>query len=125
MITVYLRSIENTINSSSVVRTSSLYKDEREDEILFLRGDIRFTDGSYLHFREFVQIKVDLPPNPYTYAYHYQDVEEKLIFRYDNAPHYPELPSAPHHKHIGEKDVISASPPNLEEVIHEIERLIK
>ncbi len=124
MITAYFQNIENTINSSSPVRSSSLYKDEREDEILFLRGGIRFVDGSFLHFREFVQIKRDLPVNRYTYVYHYQGADEKMIFRYDNAPHYPKLPTAPHHKHIGESDVIAVNPPNLEEVIQEIERLI-
>ncbi len=63
-------------------------------------------------------------PYKKSYSYHYQNTDEALVFRYDNAPHYPDLNTAPHHKHLGEKDVISASPPDLEEVLREIEKLI-
>ena len=49
MISTYIQSIESTIKSSSLVRTSTFYKDEREDEILFLRGELHFIDGSSLH----------------------------------------------------------------------------
>lgn len=33
------------------------------------------------------------------YAYHLQDPSERLIFRYDNRPHHPEINTFPHHKH--------------------------
>ena len=48
----------------------------------------------------------------------------KLIFRYDDSDHYPNLPGAPHHKHLGEKDVIAADAPNLAGVLKEIDGLI-
>jgi len=48
-----------------------------------------------------------------------------MIFRYDNAPHFPDIPTAPHHKHIGENDVVAANAPDLESVLKEIEALIK
>lgn len=57
------------------------------------------------------------------YSYHYQDESGELIFRYDNAPHYPNLPTHPHHKHVGTA-VESAEVPDLSEVLREIELMI-
>ena len=37
------------------------------------------------------------------YRYHLQDGENNLLFRYDNTPHFPELNSYPHHKHLPDK----------------------
>ncbi len=125
MIDDYYRAIQEAIESCSVARSRTIYKDEREDKILFLRGDIHFSDGSHLHFREFVQFKQGQPPNRYTYAYHYQSADETLIFRYDDTDHFLHLPTAPHHKHVGETDVIAANAPDLQSVLKEIEGLIK
>ncbi|MGA1196800.1 MAG: toxin-antitoxin system TumE family protein [Candidatus Latescibacterota bacterium] len=33
------------------------------------------------------------------YVYHYQNAENNLVFRYDNAAHKPAL-QHPHHKHV-------------------------
>jgi len=48
-----------------------------------------------------------------------------MVFRYDNAPHFPNLPTAPNHKHIGEIEVIAADVPDLESVLIEIEAFVK
>jgi hypothetical protein len=38
-----------------------------------------------------------------------QNVAGELLFRYDNAPHFPQLSTAPHHKHeASESNVYSA-----------------
>jgi len=50
--------------------------------------------------------------------------DETMIFRYDNAPHFPKLSTAPHHKYIGENDVAAADIPDLQSVLKEIEGLI-
>ncbi len=47
-----------------------------------------------------------------------------VIFRYDDSPHFPNLPNAPHRKHVGEKDVIASESPDLQSVLKEIEALI-
>jgi len=48
-----------------------------------------------------------------------------VIFRYDNAPHFPNLPTAPHHKHIGETEVNAVIVPDLQSVLKEIEAIIE
>ena len=34
------------------------------------------------------------------YSFHWQDTQAKLKKRWDNAPHYPNLPNSPHHIHL-------------------------
>ena len=52
------------------------------------------------------------------YRYHLQDGKNNLIFRYDNTPHFPELPSYPHHKHLPDK-VHESEEPDLLKVLNE------
>ena len=54
------------------------------------------------------------------YAYHYQDADDNLIFRYANAVHRPTLPQ-PEHKHTRSAiELVQA--PTLTEVLDEILR---
>jgi hypothetical protein len=53
----------------------------------------------------------------------YVSRDETLIFRYDDAPHHSHLLFFPHHKHIG-GSVIDAEPPDLADVLREIDVLI-
>ena len=58
------------------------------------------------------------------YSYHYQRADASLVYRYDDAPHHPELPTFPHHKHEqSEQDAFAAEPPTLSTVLDEIGRL--
>ena len=55
---------------------------------------------------------------PLDYRYHFQDPTHQLIFRYDSTPHFPNLPTFPHHKHLPDR-VVATSKPTLEAVIQE------
>ncbi len=125
MIDEYVRAIEEAIAAlGKLVLNSTVYNEEREANFIILRGEVKFAEGSQLHFREFVQLKEGQAPNRYKYAYHFQRADETIIFRYDNARHYLHLPTAPHHKHPGETEVIAADAPDLQSVLKEIEALI-
>jgi len=52
------------------------------------------------------------------YRYHLQRANNELLFRYDNTPHFPNLPSFPHHKHLRDA-VVAASKPDLLDVLKE------
>ena len=45
------------------------------------------------------------------YRHHWQNQEGVLIKRWDNAPHYPQIASFPHHLHDGLEDNVVAHPP--------------
>lgn len=42
-----------------------------------------------------------------------------LIFRYDNVPHYPGIPTFPHHKHL-QGTVVKSDQVSLRQVVEEI-----
>ena len=80
-----------------------------------------FQDGSRLEFTEQVSLQAGRPVKQ---IYRYQYIHKKrAIFRYDNAPHYPHLPTFPHHKHEGDK-VLAAEGPTLKQLLDEVADLI-
>ncbi|MFQ5676868.1 MAG: toxin TumE [bacterium] len=54
-----------------------------------------------------------------SYRYHFQDKNNNLIFRYDNTPHFNNLETFPHHKHLPNEVTASQRPP-ITEVIEEV-----
>lgn len=93
-----------------------LQVDQRSAMRGFITGSLQFDDGSTLHFREFVDVTRVEPK--IMYAYHYQDEDRNLIFRYDNAVHQPALPQS-EHKHT--RSGIEVSPvPTLSSVLDQI-----
>lgn len=85
-----------------------------------IRGVFYFADESRLHIVERVKIYARRPVK-LRYRYQYLRDNEN-IFRYDNSPHHPHLPTFPHHKHEGTR-LIAASEPSLQQVIEEIDSL--
>ena len=123
MIEDYFRQIESLVANADIVRFFTITYDKRSPSIGFVRGSIYFLDGSLLHLREFVD--VEYGSERYMYAYHYQRPDGALVFRYDNTPHFPHLPTFPHHKHEGsESHVMAASPGDLEAILAEIRGLM-
>lgn len=57
------------------------------------------------------------------YSFHWQDAQGQLIRRWDNAPHFPDLPNTPHHVHEADGTVSGlAQIPDFSLVIEEMER---
>ncbi|GIW43123.1 MAG: hypothetical protein KatS3mg077_0405 [Candidatus Binatia bacterium] len=119
----YFHEIEVLMARATAVQSWHLTYDKRSTYIGLIRGAIYFLDGSVLHLREFINVQHGV--DRYMYAYHYQGADGALIFRYDNAPHFPVLPTFPHHKHEGsESTVVAASGPDLQAVLGEIQDLL-
>lgn len=115
----YARDLEEILNR--VVATGdgvqfSLHVDQRSTVRGFLAGSLQFHDGSLLSFREFVDLTQTEPR--VMYAYHYQNADRTLIFRYDNATHRPAL-SKPEHKHT-QSGIEISSIPTLSDVLEQI-----
>ena len=87
-----------------------------------IKGVIYFYDGSRLEITERVRIE-NRRPIKKRYVYQYVS-EGDAVFRYDNAPHHPDLPSYPHHKHVGLQR-IAAVEPSLKQVLEEVAGLLK
>lgn len=60
------------------------------------------------------------------YSYHWQDAQGICIVRWDNAPHHQAISTFPFHKHSGELEIITESPPmKLNAVLDNISKVIQ
>ena len=66
-----------------------------------LRARLELADGSQLEFSEYMQRSPTGEIAVITYSYHWADADNQLITRWDNAPHFPDLPGFPDHIHDG------------------------
>lgn len=109
------KTIEAVLASGQAVLVDQTI-DQRSTWRGFVAGVLQFEDGSELHFREFVDTSRSEPR--LMYAYHYQNPQQDLVFRYDNAAHKPALSQAEHkHTAVGVQNSIA---PPLDGVIDEI-----
>ena len=84
-----------------------------------LRVRPRFVDQALLEISEALVFTAG-EPQCLSYRYHYQDGSGNLLFRYDNAPHHPEVATHPDHKHVGDR-VLASTQPSLDRVVQEVQ----
>ena len=106
----------------TAVAQLSAYAESYVEEILTakranLRIRLRFENGALLEINEALIIENGALKS-LGYRYHLQRANNELLFRYDNTPHFPDLPSFPHHKHLRDA-VVAASKPDLLDVLKE------
>ena len=122
-IEAYFQRVRSLLDERLLLSSSSVTYDKRSTYEGFIRGELRFVDGSCLHFREFVD--VESTTDRLMYVYQYVDTAGTLVFRYDNTGHHRNLPTFPHHKHEGSEANLVASPgPDLAAVLDEVEDVV-
>lgn len=84
-----------------------------------LRIRLRFENGGLLEINEALIVENGVLET-LGYRYHLQRADDELVFRYDNTPHFPDLPSFPHHKHLRDA-VVASRKPELLNVLREAE----
>jgi hypothetical protein len=122
MLERYLNRLYDTIATRGYIEVEQLVVTNRLSKRGTIMGQLRFLNGSQLDFGEVLVVQ-DRRIVKTRYRYHYQNASGELVFRYDNAPHYPQIETHPHHKHIG-TEVLPAQAPDLNDVLREIEQLI-
>lgn len=81
------------------------------------KARVVLVDSSVLQIREYIDAKYKV--EKVTYAYHYYDKSGKMIFRYDNARHRPDL-GFPDHKHLSDGTVVQCPVPDISDVVDEV-----
>jgi hypothetical protein len=120
MIQTYFTQIKRVIDqyaATSFVLEAQMHFDMRPGDQGYLTGTLIFVDDSKRHFSEYLDQTGEVV-DKLMYTYHYQDTDNQLIFRYDNALHRPALSSV-EHKHLPIQ-IIAAPAPTLDEVLAEI-----
>ena len=78
---------------------------------------VRYDNGRLLEISEALVVERESLEH-LDYRYHCQDRNNELVFRYDSAPHFPNLPSFPYHKHVA-GSTLSVVRPAIGEVLIE------
>lgn len=82
---------------------------------------INMVDGSVLHVRMYIDVKYKI--EIINYAFQYHDAQGRLIFRYDNAHHKPDL-GFENHKHLFDGSIVQSPMPEISDVIDELIKYI-
>ena len=80
---------------------------------LYYKIKIVITDNSIIYAREYISETERI------YSFHWQDENENIITRWDNAPHYKNMSTYPHHKHENREIKVSREI-TLEDVLKDI-----
>ena len=94
---------------------------EHETPLLRFKATIFFLDSSRLRIKEYRFID-----GSRKYAFHWESVDGGLKVRWDNAEHWPDVSTFPHHKHLANADNVQPSiETGLEDILKYIAVCIK
>jgi hypothetical protein len=113
----YLEKVESAIRNLQGVYVERYQEEILTAERVNLRIRMRFSQGFLLELNEAVVAEGGTIKH-LGYRYHFQDERNRLVFRYDNTPHFPELKNFPHHRH-SEGGVTGYERPSISRVLDE------
>lgn len=115
----YFDSLRKKIGELKIIDAEDIVFERFRDDIGRVYGKIFFCDNSILEFMEMLVIDKNLERPKY--RFHWQDGNGKLLIRWDNAKHHPELDTYPHHKHVhADSKVESSKSIGIAEVLEKI-----
>ncbi len=115
MIGDYFEFLKKVANKNPEVEKFRLIREFIGIKKGFIRFAIELRDGSELHVFEYIDSNL----HKLDYSYHWQDKEKRLITRWDNAPHHPEIETFPHHIHEGE-NIKPSKEPTFVEILEKV-----
>ncbi|MDI6736618.1 MAG: DUF6516 family protein [bacterium] len=110
--------IIDILNRSKIVSQTEILELVDEHSVQSIRIKTKLINESSLFIQETISAKGN------KYSYHWQTKDNKLLLRWDNSPHYKEIGTFPHHKHVGE-NIETSHKVSIEEVLGCIEAVIK
>jgi hypothetical protein len=94
---------------------------EREGDAYLLQLGAVLRDGSRLELRDYLFVD-----SRRKYAYQWMEPDGKLRQRWDNAPHWPEIATKPHHTHLSNQELPESSTiTNLEDLLGYLRRWLE
>jgi hypothetical protein len=106
------------LNNKDLVSSYQVLDFKQSKESIYIKLKIIFTDKTELHTKEYIT------KDNRIYSFHWQNIKGDLLYRWDNAPHYKNLITFPHHKHCGkDNSVIENYDISLPEILEFISKL--
>ncbi len=109
-----MEDIFQLLTESDIVRDYEVLSLLQDEDFYYLKIKSYIFEGSTLH------IKIYLSDKEYNYSFHWQKETGELISRWDNAPHYRDIKTFPHHIHISEQEIKESYCITLSDVLKEI-----
>lgn len=124
-ISEYFEAIKTHLLTESLVENFQIVKERKTNNDGHLRVRLTLSGDYPMEFSEYVQRSQKGDITVVTYSYHCADVNGNLIVRWDNAPHFPDLPGFPHHIHIGATGTAKpGGPMNIFKVLNDIRQFL-
>lgn len=87
------REIFRLLENNELIKSYEVLDFRENQNRFFLKLKVHFNDHSILFSKEYFSTDVR------NYSYHWQDRNNELIIRWDNAPFHKDIYTFPHHKH--------------------------
>jgi Family of unknown function (DUF6516) len=110
-IAAYLEAVQERFVADPLVTSFQVIRERSTLVDGHVRARLELTDGSQLEFSEYMQRSPTGEIGVITYSYHWADADNQLIMRWDNTPHFPDLPGFPHHVHDGATGQVTPGQP--------------
>ena len=107
----YVTSVKERLLSDPLVVSFHIRRERVTAIDGYLRVRVDFGDRGMLEFAEYVQHTSEEQIMVVTYSYHWADTNNQMLYRWDNTPHFPEVPGFPHHVHDGAADTVRSGQP--------------
>ena len=98
------------LNDSEIVESIEIKDSRHLDDISYFKCVVILKDNSKLYINEFISL------TEINYSYHWQDKNDKMMYRWDNAPHHKNIITFPHHVHI-KNQILPYSYSRFEEIL--------
>ena len=118
----YYLSLQDTIHSAPHVLSSDTRFEGIDVNECYVRGVLILIGGFELRIAEYVVTEPVLTRSKY--RYHLQASGGKLISRWDNAPHHPDVSTFPDHRHDDHGEVHPSPPMNVPDVLSAVLQFI-
>jgi len=113
MIEAYLRQIDELLSASPMVSDVEVLRrsirDTEFERVLNYRYRVMLADGRFVEMTERV-LEARGVLEVTRFRHHWQDGNGRLIKRWDNAPHHPEVDTFPNHLHDRAEDRVVSHP---------------
>lgn len=102
----YLAEIKARIVGNARILHWGMLREEAQGDTGLYRCRLTLTDGGVVEMFEYFRIKAATEVEVTAYSFHWQDESGRLLKRWDNAPHHPEVSTFPHHLHDGAEECL-------------------
>jgi len=105
------------IEKSGIIKKYDIFTFEVFEGGFYIKIKALLTDDSELYIREYSDI------SERNYSYHWQDLNGRLLMRWDNAGHHRHIETYPHHLHH-DNNILPSFHISCEEILKDIEEQI-